>query len=237
MRQRHFIARRAALAQALTLPFGARAGGIGGAWAQSPVATAPIRPALAIPSSERIRFQMRRNGDIIGAHELTFAREGGLLVVSVAIDILVKFGPIPIYRYSHRASERWVDGRFMAIESRTDRDGKSLTLRAVRQSQGLVVEGSFGPSYVAPEGVLPTTYWNKAMLTGQAINSEDGELMKAPFQELGLEPVPTASGAAVVARHYRIGGDLPVDLWYDEAGQWVHLVFEKNGSRVVYEKL
>jgi hypothetical protein len=203
----------------------------------SAAAPLPIPPPLPVPSGDRLGFRLLRKGDVIGSHLLTFARQGEQLVVSIAIDILVKFGPIPVYRYSHRASERWVGDRFMGIESRTDRDGKDLVMKAARGPEGLVVEGSFGPRYVAPAGVLPSTYWNKAMLTGQVINSEDGELMKVPFQERGDEAVPTATGSRINARRYRLGGDLPLDIWYDAAGQWAHLVFEKNGTSVIYEKL
>jgi len=193
--------------------------------------------ALSVPAGNRIGFQMRRKGDLIGTHVLNFAVQGDGLVVSVAIDIVVRLLGIAVYRYSHRATETWVGGRLMAFASRTDRDGKDLWLRMQRGAEGLVVEGSSSGRYVAPDGVLPTTYWNKASLTGRLIDSEDGDLMNAPVSEVGMDAAPLASGGTLMARHYRLAGDLPLDLWYDQAGQWVGLVFSKGGVPVIYEKL
>jgi hypothetical protein len=199
-----------------------------------PVAAASRLP---VPAGERISFQMRRKGDLIGSHMLSFAQQGDQLVVSVAIDIVVRMLSIAVYRYSHRATERWQAGRFMGIESRTDRDGTNLFVRAARTAEGMVVEGSSSGRYVAPDGVLPSTYWNKAVLTGRIINSEDGDLMNVPYTDLGPDKIAVASGAKVQATHYRLAGELPLDIWYDADGQWAGLVFSKGGTSVIYEKL
>lgn len=202
-----------------------------------PAMGAAAVPMPGVPAGDRIGFQMRRKGDLIGTHMLSFALQGERLVVSVAIDIVVRLLGIAVYRYSHRGTETWEAGRLVRFASRTDRDGKDLWVRMQREAQGLVVEGSSSGRYVAPEGVLPTTYWNKASLTGQLIDSEDGDLMKAPVTEIGVDAAPLALGGTVMGRHYRLAGDLPIDLWYDQAGQWVGLVFSKGGVPVIYEKL
>lgn len=198
----------------------------------------PARAALPVPPGDRIGFRMRRNGDVIGSHNLVFAREGDDLIVSIAIDIVVKMIGIPLYRYTHRATERWQGDRFIGIESRTDRDGSPRTMKAAREEDGLIhVTGTRTQPYVAPEGVLPTTYWNKAMLQPQLINSEDGRLLNVTFTRGGIEPVPTAAGQTIPARHYHCSGELRLDLWYDAAGQWAHLEFTKDDSTITYEKL
>ncbi len=191
---------------------------------------------LPVPASGRIGFQMLRNGDVIGSHALNFASAGDVLTVSVAIDILVKFGPVPVYRYKHRATETWRGGVFTGIESVTDRDGTPHRMRAETTAAGMVVEGSKAPRYTAPPGVFATTYWNKAMLQRQVINSEDGRLFDVTPVALSEETVPAAAGT-LRARHYKLDGDLPLDLWYDAAEQWAHLVFTKDGSTVIYHRL
>ncbi len=194
--------------------------------------------ALPVPPDWRIGFRMLRNGDVIGSHHLDFARRGDALVVSVAIEILVKLIGIPIYRYSHRATERWQGDRFISIDSRTDRDGSPRTMQALRGEDGVVrVTGTRTAPYNAPEGVLPTTYWNKAMLQNQLINSEDGRLMQLPLTPGGIENVRMASGQTIPARRYHYGGELNLELWYDESGQWAHLEFTKDNSTIIYEKL
>ena len=194
--------------------------------------------ALPVPAARRIGFRMLRNGAVIGSHQLDFTPQGDTLVVSVAIEILVRMIGIPVYRYSHRATERWRGDRFMGIETSTDRDGSPRVMRAVRGEDGVMrVTGTRTEPYVAPEGVLPTTYWNKAMVQPRLINSEDGRLMDLPLSEGGLEPVRTAQGATLPARRFHYGGELDLTLWYDGAGQWAHLEFTSEGSTIIYEKL
>lgn len=177
-----------------------------------------------------------RNSSVIGSHVLDFAIAGDVVTIKVAIDILVKFGPVPVYRYKHRATEIWRGGTFNSIESVTDRDGTSLRMRAETMQAGLTVEGSQTPRYVAPANTYPTTYWNRVMLQNNVINSEDGRLFEVKPKMLAEESVPSAAGS-LRARHYRLEGDLPLDLWYDDNEQWAHLVFTKDGSTVIYQKL
>ena len=201
-----------------------------------PAASATVAP-LPVPPQGRIGFRLLRNGEAIGSHTLEFAQRGGGLEVAVVIDIAVRFLGVPLYRYSHRGTERWQDGMFAGIESRTDRDGTALRMRAERGSEGLVVEGTAVPRYVAPAGALPTTYWNRAMLNPAIISSEDGRLLDVSIAERGEEQVQLASGGAVAARRYVLRGALPLDLWYDASGQWAHLEFTKDGSTIIYEKV
>jgi len=198
--------------------------------------SAAALPALPVPPGGRIGFRMLRNGEPIGSHVLTFQQSGEALVVSIAIDIQVKLIGMTLYRYSHRATERWQGGQFASIESQTDRDGTPRQMRAVREPDGVVVEGTNAKRYVAPPVALPTTYWNRAMLEPRLINSEDGRLLGVTVTEGALDRVPTAAGP-VPARHYRLEGELQLEIWYDEAGQWAHLQFTKDGSTIIYEKM
>jgi hypothetical protein len=219
------ISRRDCLASGATAAFLAPATGLAAASA-----------ALPVPPSGQLGFRLLRNGERIGSHTLVFTPKADILTVTVAIDILVKLGPIPVYRYRHRATERWQDGSFIGIESQTDKDGTALRMRAERTGDGMVVEGSQTARYIAPPQTYPTTYWNKVMLQDRLINSEDGRLFTVTPRPLGEEDVRQA-GNAIRARHYRIDGDLMLDLWYDTMGQWAHLVFIKDGATIVYEKL
>lgn len=193
--------------------------------------------SLPIPLNDRIAFRIMRKGDAIGSHIVTFARAGDAFTVSIAIDILVKLGPIPVYRYKHRATEQWQGDRFMAITSQTNNDGSPQFMKAERGPDGLVVEGSKTKRYIAPSQTFATTYWNEAMLQKQVINSEDGRLFRVDPTQIPEDLVPLASGSTLRARHFRLSGDLPLDLWYDGGGQWAHLVFTKDGTPITYEKL
>ena len=203
-------------------------------------AVALVRPALAalpVPPDGKIAFRILRKGDVIGTHALTFSGNGDALDVAVAIDFVVKIGPIPMFRYEHRATERWQGGQFVSLDSKTNHDGSPQFVRARKEGGGVVVEGSKAERYTAPADALPTTYWNKAMLGSHVINSEDGRLFAIKSAALAEENVPTASGSSLRARHYNVSGELDLDLWYDASNQWAHLVFSKENNTFIYEKL
>jgi hypothetical protein len=193
--------------------------------------------ALPVPASGQIGFRIMRNGGEIGSHRLGFDRQGDRLVVSIAIDIQVKMLGLAVFHYSHRATETWQGDQFIGIQSRTDKDGTPLQMRALRGPEGVVVEGSEAKRAIAPEGALPTTYWNRAMLGPVVINSEDGRLMRVTVTEGQVETVPLANGQGMPARHYSIGGQLQIQIWYDAQDQWAHLTFVKSDSTIIYQKL
>src|SRR5262245_21339918 len=90
----------------------------------------PGRAGLPVPSGERLSFRLMRHGSAIGTHSMTFRRDGDSLTVDIAVDVLVKFGPIPFVRYTHRNQERWERDRLIGFASRTDRNGTKLYARA-----------------------------------------------------------------------------------------------------------
>src|SRR3546814_13071799 len=95
----------------------------------------------------------------MGTHRIAFRQEGRALRVDIAIDIAVRFGPIPIFRYTHRNSEIWEDGRLRALDARTDDNGEIFQARARGVPGGLRVEGADG-GVTAQGDLLPTNYWH-----------------------------------------------------------------------------
>ena len=219
------IGRRTLLAAAATLPLG------------DPAAAFAEGGELPVPPARRLGFRLFSNESEIGLHTVSFDTIGGTLAVLVEVNILVKLGPVPIYRYTHRGVERWQGRRYLGLETRTDHDGEPHWMRAVATDQGLVVEGSKTSRYIAPPGVFGTTYWNQDTLRDQVIGAEDGRLFTIKRMELGIEPVPLASGARIPALHTNISGALQLDVWYDTAGQWAHLAFTRYGATITYQKL
>ncbi len=219
-----------------------RAVGVAGL-AAAGLAAAGFAPASAdvpagVPAGGVLRFRIRRRGSLIGTHRLDFAPDaGGGLVVRIAIDIRVGFGPIPLYRYRHRATETWAGGRLAALATETSDNGTPLAMSATRDAGALHVQGSKTAAYLAPEGAIGTTYWSIRTLDAPLINSEDGRLLKTSIAPLGQSLVPAASGADVRASGYTISGDLRLTLWYDTERHWVSLRFlAHDGSIITYER-
>jgi hypothetical protein len=194
------------------------------------------RPAAArgIPPSNLIPFTALREDSELGQHRVRFARSGGRLTVDIDIALEVKIGFITVFRYSHRGHEEWRDGRLISMETRTDDDGEEFRVDARATSEGLRVTGS-GGDYLAPAETIPGSYWNIALLDRpEVLNSQKGELTPIDTRFLGSENI-SAGPRRITADHHRIiGPTLVIDVWYNDADQWVKLAADIRGSRLEY---
>lgn len=201
------------------------------------LATLPLglaRAGLPIPPSDRLAFHIVRKGSTIGEHVITFARTADTMTVSVAADIVLGLGPVAFFRYTHRATVRWQAGQVVSIDAETNDDGTARRMTARRDQYGLVVEGSKAPRYTAPPNASPGTHWDRAMLNGPFINTEDGRLMRPIVTLVGVEKVEV-TGGLVEAQHFTLRGDAELDTFYDLAPSWVGLRFTaRDGSEVRY---
>jgi hypothetical protein len=204
------------------------------------LATLSGRTALAglpVPRGERLTFRLVRYGSTIGMHEMEFRRDGDVLNVDTVVNVLVKFGPIPFVRYNHRCQETWRNDRLVALSADTNRNGTRLRMSAHWTDAGLAVEGSGTRPYIAPNDALATTYWNPRMLLGPMIGTQDGGLVKPVVTPQPIAPIRIASGDSIRARHYRLSGDLDLELWYDTSDTWAGMRFSvDDGSVIDYER-
>ena len=202
-------------------------------------ADAVVRPGapLPVPSDRRLAFRIVRNDSAIGSHVLTFSPMGNALVVRVVVDIAVKFGPIALYRYSHRAEERWDDGAVVSLDAETNDDGTVSRTAVRRVADGYSVEGRGVARYVAPPHSLPATHWNRRMLDVPMINTQTAELMRPVVTRVGASRVSFGAGTTTEADHFTLRGDADLDTWYDAGPAWVALRFTaKDGSVIRYER-
>jgi len=194
--------------------------------------------ALPVPRGNGLSFRLMRHGAQIGTHTLTFRGNGDALEVETAVDVLVRFGPIPFVRYSHHSREAWHGDRLVGVSSHTDRNGTKLRMAAAWTDAGLKVEGSGTRPYVAPRNAFASTYWHKATVFGPLIGTQNGELMHPAVSQHPLERVRLASGQEITARRYALSGDMDVELWYDANDTWAGMRFSADdGSVISYERM
>ena len=191
--------------------------------------------ALPVPPSGRLGFDILRKGSRLGSHELTFAQQGDRLTVQAEVNLIYKLLGITLYHYSHHCTETWEGGQVVALETRTDDNGKPHHLSARRTSAGLEVQASDTPRYVAPANALPATHWNQHELDGPWINTQDGRLFHPRVNPEGTEAISAAGGRKIEARRYDVSGDVQMVMWYDRVG-WAGLSFERGGSPIRYER-
>ena len=200
---------------------------------------APLAGAAraAVPAGNRLAFQVFRNGSAVGSHVLEFTPGADSLAISIAVDIAVGIGPIVLFRYRLRGEEHWHGGRFRQAEFTTDNNGRAAFMRARRTAEGIAVEGSGGPPYLAPAAALPATHWNPAEHDAPMVNPQDGRLFQPSVTRSGPAPMPLPDGTTLPARRFSLTGEPRMELWYDAAESWCALSAPgKDGSAITYHR-
>jgi hypothetical protein len=198
----------------------------------------PKPSLMGTPPGKLLGFDVVRDNSKIGTHVLTFDQNGNDLTVNVAVALKVGVGPIALFRYTHKATEVWKNGVLFSLDTETDDDGKPNIVTGRRTETGFMIEGTKAPLYTAPEDAIPATHWNRRMLDGPMINTQDGRLMRPTITPMGNDGIPTAAGGTIMADHFALTGDAVLDTWYDAAPSWAGLSFKAgDGSSIVYERV
>ncbi|MDE1916571.1 MAG: hypothetical protein KGJ57_01790 [Sphingomonadales bacterium] len=197
---------------------------------------ASLHAALPVPAGNRLGFDIRRKGTSLGTHVLTFEPSGDGLTVNIAVQLVFKVLGVTLYRYRHRAVERWLGDRVVAFDSQTDDNGTAHEVSVRREGNALLVKGSKGMRFAAPADAMPATHWNRRELDGPWINAQDGSILRPRVAPQGMATIPTANGGSLQARHFALTGDVRLDMFYGDQLGWAGLSFEKGGSLIRYER-
>jgi len=198
------------------------------------LAAGPVRAAWSQsgPDQGAIAFDIRREGDSIGRHEVSFRRRSGMLEVDIAIDISVSFAFIPVFSYRHRNHEVWLDGRLLSLDSVTEDDGRRYSVSARSVGGGLHVVGEEG-ELRAPADILTTSYWDvRTVSQSRLLDTQHGRLLEVSPRFLGEEVLEDGS----TARRHHLAGDLDLDLWYGPSSEWLKIAFEARGAQISYAR-
>jgi len=191
----------------------------------------------AAPGNGRLAFAVVRGQDKVGDHVRRFSRSGTGLLVSTEVEMRVKLGPIPVFRYAHTATERWRDDSFASLTTRTDTNGKVEQVKAEATGSGVAIEGP-GGRLTAPATAAPLTHWNTDALSGPLFNPQLGKIMKVRTARAGRESIKLADGGSIPATRWTIRGEAEIDNWYDSAGAWAGLRGKlEDGSTMIYRRL
>lgn len=187
-------------------------------------------PGMALAAQGPRVFELYRGNSKIGEQTLTVTPEGGDLKVAVSIDISVRILGLPAYRYQLESREVWSDGRLQRLDSRCNDNGKDERVSALSHRGGVEVDGT------AYKGVIPgnpatTTYWSRAFLERPVwISTQNGLPFNVSCRPAGPVRVPAPEGK-IAATRWQVRGDIgQLDLFYDDAGEWVGNEFEARGQ-------
>jgi hypothetical protein len=181
------------------------------------------------------RFEAYHRKRKIGLHNVSVSPDGAGLKVTTSIDMDVSLAFIKLFEFKHDAVERWQEGRLVSVESSTNDDGDKIQVRGAATSHGFRVVGPSGPTIAPAEALTSNSLWNVAFTQQQlAIDVQHGGVVGISVHHLGPDTVQ-AAGSERAATKYRLTtpylGGL---LWYDDAGQWVGALYEKDGEKIAY---
>jgi hypothetical protein len=207
-----------------------------GCWAW-PVATLAAASSWAGRESSWT-FRVLLDGQWIGEHRYSAVPvEGGSghTVLSEAA-FTVRWLGIALYRYRHRAVERWRGDCLVDLAADTDDNGQLTRVAAALQGDAFEVST---PAPLRVRGcVMSFAYWNPALRSQQRLlNPQTGQLESvriAPVLENAVEYGARPAGAS----GWRIAGlAQPIVLWYSPQGDWVGLDTRVDGGRVLSYRL
>ena len=181
-------------------------------------------PGIALAAPSRLAFQVFRNGTRIGEHRMSFTGDEQNRTVTTDVDMVVKIGPVPVYKYRHNAVERWADGKWSSIEATTNGNGK-IQKTSARAMPGYVqITGPKG-SVRGPADAVPLSHWNQASFGKPLFNQQEAKMLKVTCTRIG-------------AGHWQIRGDAEIDDFYDPSGAWLALKGKlEDGSRMEYRRI
>ncbi len=132
-----------------------------------------------------------------------------------------------VYRYEHRYAEVTVrDGRFRRVESRLNRNGRLVEVRAEATRDSVLVEGPAGAVRLPPDAA-PLSWWEPQRFGRVPLfGTSTGQEMRVAFARARLPD----GGERV-----RVTGELEVDLLYDASGAWIGFATTgEDGSAITY---
>jgi hypothetical protein len=182
-------------------------------------------PATRAADAETRTFTVFVDDKATGEARMIFETgDDGVIVVRCDTAIKVKIGPFKAYGYKYRGQETWKGGRLQRFESSCDDDGTQYAVSAAADGDGLRVRVN-GVERDARADVWLTSYWKQP--DGKLIDkpvplldADTGRDLTARVQLIGTQNLAVA-GDVQATRHFRLTGDVTVDLWYDGAGRLV----------------
>src|ERR1700693_1417137 len=146
-----------------------------------------VTPVHADPNTASIDFAVMRNGAQIGINHIKVGRDGAETTVENHTHVAVNVGFLTLYKYDQTETERWADGRFVAMNSRTDDNGTEHSASAKARDGKIVIHGDDKVSE-APPTAVPLSLWNPSVVeTDLAFDPKDGTVQPMKVLDRGEE--------------------------------------------------
>jgi hypothetical protein len=202
--------------------------------------SAIAEPGLGQPNpvllyGDTIKFDVLRDGDKVGTHNVRFEKDGADLRVKSEFEVKIDLMFVTVFRFEYRSEGLWREKQLHSLVAHTNDNGKKHSVAAERRGDFIDLTGPSADEVSVPGSIMPTNHWNPAVLREtRVLNTLTGEIDDVRIVQKGLEPVETERGT-IQAMRYSYTGDLKNDVWYDDAGRWVKMRFKgQDDSSIDY---
>lgn len=191
--------------------------------------------ALAGSDTTAMNFAVYRNGAQIGTNSIRFAHSGPDTTVRIVTHVEIGFGFLTLYKFDQTESDRWADGRLVAMNSTTDDNGTLHRTDAAAGDGKIIVKCDGQVSELAPT-MIPLSLWNPDVVTqNTAMDPKDGSVEQIKIVDRGEDNL-VVRGHAERVHHYVVVTTFPQDVWYDDNHQLVQVELKGlDGSTIRYQ--
>lgn len=194
----------------------------------------PIIRSLAAVDLKAIHFDVIRNNEVIGRHDVIFTSVGNDgFNVETTIDIEVRILGVRVFIYQHKGTEQWRAGRLFAFDSRTiDNDSKFFVVGRARDD-GFHITNRKG-EVMAPADIMVGSYWRpeialeKRLIDPQRGRIKDQRLITQDQLDVRI------GGVERPTERYSVTGVVEGWVAYDAKERWVAATLRKAGSDILY---
>lgn len=181
-------------------------------------------PVSAQTLPPNLDFDVIRDNDVIGHHQITFRRQGDEVLAHSAVAIKVDVAFVTVFRYEQIRDEVWKGGKLIAFTAKTNDDGTNYDVKGQAEPDGSLKVRSVSGSWTVPASERPAAYWNLGIMSGSRplVNIDAGKPVDIKLVKLGPDTVEI-DGKRVAATHFRIEAPHMRDLWYDSSGRWIKM--------------
>lgn len=207
------------------------------------VAGAGANAELAAPAEER-RMQVFLDDREVGLHTFRFDDAEGTLQVRSEAEFEVKLAFITLFGYEHEANERWRGGCLVALESRTNENGKKFEVASENGDAGLKLTTAGGSHQVESECPWSFAYWTPGLRERELlVNPQDGAALAVDFEDLGPRTLEVG-GAQMDVRAWKLRGrdirpgkeeapEVRITVFYDAEDRWAGLDSDVGNGRTL----
>jgi hypothetical protein len=206
-------------------------------WAIAVVVSLLLGAGAAGAAPETIRFAITRNGDQIGTFTMEINRGPREITVTSATELTVKVLFVTAYQLKQTGSERWVNGKLVALISETDDNGTHHKVTVALKPAGLEVDAD-GKISTVDKTIMPASLWNPEMMKRTSVlDPQDGAIVPIEVTDMGAEELKI-DARTVKAHHYSLKGKFTQDVWYDDKGRLVQsTLVAPDNSIILYKPL